>query len=113
MWDNKFPSEEDLQNLNILTDFKLTKINFKQEENVLDLSAIQLVFSNGYATQFEEVYNPNTRSGIVKSLSIGPTQEIRAVSIKADGPWTKGIRLIDEYGGYILDRTWYTGTKEI
>ena len=68
------------------------------------------MFANGYATDFEETYSASDASmGAVKSISIDPTKRISAVSIKADGPWTKGIRLYDENGNYILDRTWFIG----
>lgn len=50
--------------------------------------------------------------GAVKSITIDPTKTIKAVSIRADGPWTKGLRLIDSDGNYILDRTWYIGNSE-
>ena len=34
---------------------------------------------------------------------------IRWVSIKADGPWTKGLRLIDENNETIVEETWNGG----
>lgn len=36
-WDHEFPTEDDIRELEIFTDFKLMKINIRQEENTLDL----------------------------------------------------------------------------
>merc|ERR1712187_821203 len=68
---------------------------------------------NGYATPFEETYSPgNADMGAVKSISIDPSKQITAVSVKADGPWMKGLRLYDENGNYILNSTWYIGNVD-
>ena len=47
-WDESYPEVEDLKQLQIFEDFKLSKINYKCEDDILDLTAIQLVFTNDY-----------------------------------------------------------------
>ena len=34
---------------------------------------------------------------------------LRWVSVKADGPWAKGLRLIDQNNETIVEETWYVG----
>ena len=45
----------------------------------------------------------------MKSIRVDPERTIRWVSIKADGPWTKGLRLIDDLNETIVEETWYVG----
>ena len=47
-WEESFPGIEDLKQLPIFEDFKLSQINYKCEDDYLDLTAIQLVFTNDF-----------------------------------------------------------------
>ena len=47
-WDESYPEVEDLEKLPIFEEFKLSQINYKCEDDLLDLTAIQLVFTNDF-----------------------------------------------------------------
>ena len=51
-WGNVYPTDEQLLDLPVVSDFRLSEIRYKTKENYLDLSAIQLVFANGIETPF-------------------------------------------------------------
>ena len=109
-WQNSYPEEEDLRQIPIFKDYKLNQINYKCEDDLLDLTAIQLIFTNGFSTPLYEVEGASTEQpDTMKSIRVDPERTIRWVSIKADGPWTKGLRLIDELNETIVEETWYVG----
>ena len=45
----------------------------------------------------------------VKRIKVDPTRTIKQVSILSDGPWMKGLRLIDENDNDIVNETWFKG----
>ena len=59
-WDQSVPQveDEDLALVPIFQDIKLSQINYKCQDNLLDLTAIQLTFSNGFSTPLFEVQAP-------------------------------------------------------
>lgn len=53
-WEKSWPSDEDLLGLPVVGDWRLKEIRYRNEWNVLDLTAIQLVFANGIETPLFE-----------------------------------------------------------
>ena len=100
-----YPNFDQFSELYQAGEFRLQAIRYKHFLNRFDLSAIQLVFSNGvespmYATD-------SSATDTLKTIHINSVRQIGYLSVKIDdGIKFDGLRLYDKQMTYIADVTW-------
>ena len=106
-----YPGNEQLQRLPRYKKTRLAAIIYKQVENMGNICAVMLVFTNGFKTPLFETLNVRLRRYEYKRINLDTSRRISKVSLKVNKNIPElmlGLRLIDSHGHYILDHTWCT-----
>ena len=89
---------------------KLKAVKYKHRDNDHDLTAIQLVFSNGYKTPMFECSSAASDSNLeIKTIKIDETKDISAIAMKIeDNTVIRGLKLISDDQEMLCDEMWCT-----
>ena len=108
IWTNVFSIEQ-------TKEVQLTKINYKQRENLYELIGIQLEFSNGEASPMFEI---ESNIGVddepieVKTIEIGDYNYLSKISMLIkDLNKISGLMLIDQNNDFASQANWDTQTS--
>ena len=111
----EWPTKEIMMYLPLSKKIKLNQFAYKiKDDSNNGLSGIQLRFTNGVTSRlFESPHGRKDKLRKGKHTRFDVSEEIRKVSMKVNGKYLNGLRLINRSGGNVLDLSFYNDGKWI
>ena len=113
---SSYPTNDDLLNMPIMSDYSLTEIRYKNDGPIGDLSALQLAFANGEETQ---VFDARRNNQPMKSIRVNKNANLGYASVKLVAETNTrsmrilGLRIWNRAGIVLVDETWYQGNSTV